>query len=582
MKLSIKDHHDYMFKIDKSIVIIGDYLLLKSSLESLNISINTLENEFDLLISLNQSDEDNIKYQKLCEKNKVPLIVSHVNNEEMVCILDTDYKKSYPKFKHSKYQYMNQHFRDSYIVHLLTNFFLDKKYNDYFSFKFPELATTIPKVCIRGDNIARQYLENHLKNLKIDVTDKDYSVICSIEDDNMLRHENNTLAIQKQVKLIQGSIVKTSGNVQCMIPHKTNLYQDNTIMKFNEPLLCVIENHPTEINHIVPWVKDKIDYQFNELIKIGIKYLKDRDYSENEKQLKYLFIDHQIDTLNDCIQEAINLWYEWFYDPIEQLLEYHPKDDPYWVGRNCPNLVDFDIKDLNNMEFIISTVKIFCDIHDINYPADHLKILEFKRKIKESDKKLSEIESIKLNSINIPIEYFTIVTNIRAKTFNIKPSKSSNVNIILNKIVPKSIGAIHLMCGLIGFNLLAIKNRNYHINYTINDYEMSSIVKLDLKGNSFDVWDKITFSGDLKMGKLIKRLEKQLGTKEPIEMILYDTKDGNNRCIYGMNKLGDKKRLNKTMRRILGKTEDDLDGRVFVLDVLVDEYDLPVIECNFV
>ena len=84
------------------------------------------------------------------------------------------------------------------------------------------------------------------------------------------------------------------------------------------------------------------------------------------------------------------------------------------------------------------------------------------------------------------------------------------------------------------------------------------------------------------MGKFIKRLEKKLGIEEPIEMILYDTKEGNNRCIYGMNKSGDKKKMNKTLKRILSKTEDDLDGRVIVLDVLVDEYDLPVIECSFV
>lgn len=550
--ISIKDHHNYMLKMNKKVSIIGESLLLKSAFESLNIDVVDTDFDHDILISLNQTIEDNEKYQKMCNTNDTILIVSYFNSNEVIVYFDT--KKDNPKLEHTlkdlKYNYQSMYFRDAYIIDQITRYVTKKTINSYFNYPLPSTTEKDVKVNILGNNLVKDYLIEHLKKLNIEIIDKDYNVVCSVYDDNASRHGANTLAIQKQVEFIQGSVVRFNGDVQYLIPHKTGLYEDRVCEEIKEPKLCVIMNSPILAKDIVSWVKIKMS-EFN--------------------------INSEIDSFGECIQESLNLWYQLFYDPIETLLELHPKSDTYWNDKNVPILEDFDNENTLHVNFVDLILRVICKNYDIE--LKDYDITKFTRIKKYKD----EIEQASLN-FEPSNGFLTIMSNIRAKTFGIKSLSGSDVKMIFNEIIPKTLGTIYLVCSFIGFELLSDKHQNYQINDKLGPYSLSKVKNFEFNKSKkpFDTWDKLSFKGTLKMKRLIEKIDKELGLDETVEMILYHKTEGGDRCIYGMNESGDKKRLNKSLKRIIEKTEGDLSGRAIILDVLIGDYDLPLIECNFV
>ena len=537
-----------MFNIHSSVAIIGKNVLLDSAFKSLNVDIVDIKSDYDILISLNQSIKDNEHYQKRCNENKASLIVSYLNLDEMKFIFDIDNSSSelYFSLDNNKTDYQTMHFRDAFIIDQVTRYLTKNKVVNDYHHLFPKLINKHPKVNVHGNNLIHIYLAEHLEKLNIKVTDEDYNVLCSVYDSDPDRDSMSTLAIQKQMELIQGSVVRFNGNVQYMIPHKTNVYEEDTYEIFRPPMLCVIMNHPSEKEHIVPWV---------------------------EMEVKNMYAI-EITSFDDCVQESLNLWYKLFYDPIKLLLELHPKEDIYWLAHKMPALLDFDNEnELNNM-FIKSTIELLCDLNDIEIK---------KYDIDKFGRVKHDADELKLVKFDPTIEYMTMLCNMRAKTFGVKKLSESDVKMIINKIIPKTIGMIHMVCSLIGFELLSEDHSNYHIKESIEQYDLTKPELYSVKDTKYNTWDKLSFDGTLRLKKFIEKIREKFCLREYDEvMVMYHTKDNKDRCIYGLNKSEDNKRIKKSLKRILGKIEGELSGKSIVLDVLVNDYDLPLIECSFV
>ena len=171
-------------------------------------------------------------------------------------------------------------------------------------------------------------------------------------------------------------------NVQPIIPHLTQCYNDVSDPPEKETAICTLKSFPYKVEHTIQWARDFFEALFVNSVNNVNKY---RDTPEFIKQLPYDEL-HQVYTdvmrygvedvpytLEDCVAVAIKHFNFYYNDTISGLLKQFPHDSttsnglPFWSGtKRCPQLAIFDPTDTLNSEFVIYFSVLYAQMYGLN------------------------------------------------------------------------------------------------------------------------------------------------------------------------------------------------------------------------
>ncbi|TBT98871.1 ubiquitin-activating enzyme, partial [Hamiltosporidium magnivora] len=118
--------------------------------------------------------------------------------------------------------------------------------------------------------------------------------------------------ITNKIPLFESGTLGTKGNVQVVIPYKTERYSSSRDPPDKSIPLCTIRNFPHCIEHTIEWALSEFQSNFEEKI-IGIsEYIKGDNYKDsklegdNDSSSNYRGVDYGIDVEQDPINESTN------------------------------------------------------------------------------------------------------------------------------------------------------------------------------------------------------------------------------------------------------------------------------------
>ena len=292
--------------------------------------------------------------------------------------------------------------------------------------------------------------------------------------------------------LIDTGTLGTSGSCQVIVPFKTSCYNDNEdIPEFSIPM-CTLRNFPSKIEHCIEWGLNKFNDFFTSPVEDLKKFLENKEkffnFLENEetstvmiykmKHIKKLLEIINENNFNKIIEEAIEIYYEYFIFQIKKLIEEFPLDHTnedgslFWSGsKRFPSAITFNIKDKDCFNFIkyysillakcINVIINDDDNYIINI-VEKIKKPEYispTNKIRSKEEELNEISSLKniLNNFDIKkidinyiipakfekdndenkhVFFINLCANLRATNYRIPLSNEQKTKMIAGRIVP--------------------------------------------------------------------------------------------------------------------------------------------------
>ena len=157
------------------------------------------------------------------------------------------------------------------------------------------------------------------------------------------------LSIQYNKPLFISDVDYLSCKITPVIPYKTDIYSNIETHKVKPSYpLCMIQNFPTEKEHIIVWSKEK----FNYLIEISNVFNNIRKNEEIETLLK----DYNITEISGCMKLAELFFNKYYIDDIEKLLHNYPKDNEIWLNKKYPSIVSYDSNEIEKYIDITSNI----------------------------------------------------------------------------------------------------------------------------------------------------------------------------------------------------------------------------------
>ena len=309
--------------------------------------------------------------------------------------------------------------------------------------------------------------------------------------------------------LFESGTLGTKGNVQVIIPGKTEYYGESEDQKEETFPLCTIKNFPNSIVHIIPWAREEFEEMFNSYPNSWIKYVNDSSYinkiTGNERGLmisNILYLYKNIPfSYEDCIKFAMKRFYEKFNHLIKQLLHAYPQDTitssgvNFWSGgKRCPMPINFHkeceimkeyiihssvlIAQMFNIEVDYNIIDVVLDNIDYKIyeflPSDDVQISTDDKQEKQNEKKkylnydisdLPDIEELKFHKISIiefekdddsnhHIDFIKCCSNLRALNYDIECVDRHEIKIIAGKIIPAIATTTSMISGLVTVELL--------------------------------------------------------------------------------------------------------------------------------
>ena len=262
---TFQQYNDYMIKL------LHDSYLYNIIVES---NINKIE-KGSIMILINTHPSDAAIYSIIAENNNGLLIYIHTNGSycHIICDMKTDIEKKCKEIFN-----MNDH--PLYIVKMICGF----------------VVTNIIKYIYDIGKIG-----NFKWSDTINISNRCESPVTHSQNNNVLTFHTY--------------INKFKGSIQSILPYITS---KDTIIKTYEKTypICVIENKPTTVEHIVEWVRDKINllYEpryntfmmlFNENIKELHSFYPDIKIMEPSGELYEEFM--KVDNIMDYIKVAVKI-----------------------------------------------------------------------------------------------------------------------------------------------------------------------------------------------------------------------------------------------------------------------------------
>jgi ubiquitin-activating enzyme E1 len=328
--------------------------------------------------------------------------------------------------------------------------------------------------------------------------------------------------------LIDSGTQGTNGSYDIYIPKETICFNDLSFSNKKEIPSCTLKNFPTEIEHCIEWSKSNFIELFNQIIKdIQLIYENKKQFYEilNDKisplefyikLQKMTYLINIIDNPNNIsiIKYGIFLFKYYFDFTIEQTLKEFPLEGKngikYWDNyRKAPKPIKIDSNNISTKNFFKSFYYILTNlinykennyIIDDNYIINNiekeesgininlkdlnneqlLKLFENNiiKKVENNEnniqKKLNNIKPMifeKDNDENHHINFIMLMSNLRAKNYQIKECDFLRTKEIAGNIIPAIASTTASITGLACiqiYNILYTNDINYYRSGAFN------------------------------------------------------------------------------------------------------------------
>lgn len=328
-------------------------------------------------------------------------------------------------------------------------------------------------------------------------------------------------AISYKKPLLESGTLGLKGNVQVILPDKTESYQSSTDKTEEFIPVCTLKNFPYEISHCIQWARE----QFENLFLIPYKTYMELKKSDNlfnklkSTQLNELIeINLNLEFLSDDIitkyEKFYNLNYRQnIYNLINKFPENHMTEDgeKFWSGtKKFPQVFNFDHSEqicIDNYNSFMQITQYILgnNVHNVHniHNSFSLKNIELKNEntiialTEDEDKKNKEknislvnetelidniinfmknndynfnlIEFEKDDDTNAHIEFITSCSNLRALNYSIKTADKFETKGIAGKIIPALATTTSIVSGLVTIELFKIIS-NQKLEYFKNTF----------------------------------------------------------------------------------------------------------------
>ena len=166
--------------------------------------------------------------------------------------------------------------------------------------------------------------------------------------------------------LIEGGTLGPKGNVQVIVPFKTESYSSQNDPEDNNQIPhCTLKMFPEESIHCIEWGKDIFTNLFTQVPQEVNKVVEDKSFAPTTSQeinsLKQVLksLGSKPYDFDSCLKIARERFNEYFNYNIQQLLYVYPLDTktkdgkPFWtLPKRPPHPLDFDPENKAHADFI--------------------------------------------------------------------------------------------------------------------------------------------------------------------------------------------------------------------------------------
>lgn len=438
--------------------------------------------------------------------------------------------------------------------------------------------------------------------------------------------------------LFESGTTGTKGNTQSVIPFLTETYSNSADPPQEKSFpICTIKNFPNEIQHTIHWAMDFFEL-FNRAPKNINKWIKDKlvfescisvENSQGKEDVLSFLIKQKINTFDDCVYRAVEMFYQNYKNQIKQLLTTYPQDHKtedgnlFWSnGKRAPKSIEnLDVENEYHMDYIEATSHILARIFQINdnydrhqikqmcseckysddfKPNDKLKIATKDSEIKTeiidivlpdnkeySNLELKSEEFEKDDTTNWHVSFVNAASNLRAINYGIPPASYQETKGIAGRIIPAIATTTSVVSGLIVLEMFKymlsksdiIENKIEKYRSTFVNLADTTLVysepmpagEIEIAGRKFNNWVKFEYHEDCSLNEFKIHFEKMF--KTTITMMVYD-----NGILYADFMSDDETLSKKLSELIYEKTpEVDLKNPVLISMASSDDQELPEI-----
>ena len=391
--------------------------------------------------------------------------------------------------------------------------------------------------------------------------------------------------VNYQLPLFESGTLGNKGNTQPSIPFITENYGASKDPEDNESFpVCTLKNFPNKSEHTIHWARDNFEGLFNRLPSNLESFQKDNTFYQKlsgyEKNLAKNDIYQLLKLRNpsnwrQCAIWSIDLWNQYFRNPIIQLLKNFPEHSLtkegklFWsAGKRCPKVFQFDYSNSNHLLYIESCTHLLARCFGIkdNFSSDELidSIKDYKspeyqvtdgktattdEEAKDqddnqlmdiTDEQISQLIGLEQNYVfnsqefekdddtNWHVAYLTATSNCRSQSYGISILNQYQVRGMAGKIIPAVVTTTSFVSGLICLEFLKYISgkkledyRSYFANLALNHIvptEPAEPKKEKIGNLEISVWDNFKYQVNSTLREFVDTWNKKFNVS--ITMVL--------------------------------------------------------------
>ena len=438
---------------------------------------------------------------------------------------------------------------------------------------------------------------------------KNVSGVFNALDNVEARKYMDTQCFNYQTPLFESGTTGTKGNTQAVIPFLTETYSNSADPPQEKTFpACTIKSFPNQIQHTIHWAMDIFEMFNRAPININ-KWLNHENSTDNffKEDILSFFVKMNINSYEDCIFRAVDLFDKYFKNEINKLLETFPEnhinDDgtKFWSnGKRIPKSINLDYEDENHMSFIEATSHILANIYQIK-PIGDIKMIS--KRYNNYLHNNSEVELIPLvpdyknrlipqefekdDDSNWHVAWITATSNLRAMNYGIPPISKLETKGIAGRIIPAIATTTSVVSGLIVIEMLKFmlgkkKIENYRSTY-VNLADTNLLYsepfptkEIEFAGIKYNGWTKFQLKGDRSLKDFKSHFEELF--KVEINTILI----GNSMLYCPMFGMGDEL-LDKYMSYLIKNVDEEINLlNPVVITIITDDEGINLPQVSYI
>jgi ubiquitin-activating enzyme E1 len=322
--------------------------------------------------------------------------------------------------------------------------------------------------------------------------------------------------------------------------------------------------------NIMKWIKDPT--VFNKGMSV--------ENSQGKEDVNTYLIGMKINIIDDCIKQAVNMFYTNYKHSIMQLLKAYPKDHItdngtlFWSnGKRVPTAYDkYDASNEHHLDYVEATAHLLARVFNLddnftrvyvekvssmyNYEDtftinSDIKIASNDEELKKEKEKVASSEIVlpetsteyqhlnlvpqefeKDDPTNWHVSFITSASNLRAQNYGIPTASYNETKGIAGRIIPAIATTTSVVSGLIVLEMFKYMYGNKLESYrstfvnladtTLVYSEPIQAKTIEIAGVKFNDWTRFEYYENSSFGKFKEYFEKVF--KTTISMIVYDNK----------------------------------------------------------